>query len=75
MNANIKTQIFHKIKYDLRGHVYYMEKFYDLFTLRPSDLITTLTHVPMDNFCPCFIFNFTYYQSIQTQKLLSLISV
>ena len=24
------------------------------FALRPSDLITTLTYVLMDNFCPCF---------------------
>jgi hypothetical protein len=31
-----------------------MEKFCDFFTLRPSDLITTLTYVLMDNFCPCF---------------------
>ena len=28
------------------------------FTLRPSDLITTLTYVLMDNFCPCFNFKF-----------------
>ena len=26
-----------------------------LFTLRPSDLNTTLTYVLMDNFCPCFM--------------------
>ena len=25
-----------------------------LFTLRPSDLNTTLTYVLMGNFCPCF---------------------
>ena len=25
------------------------------FTLRPSDLIITLTYVVMDNFCPCFL--------------------
>ena len=25
------------------------------FTLRPSDLISTLTYVLLDNFCPCFI--------------------
>ena len=29
---------------------YIMEKFYDFFTFRPSDLITTLTYVLMDNF-------------------------
>ena len=26
-----------------------------IFYLKPSDLITTLTYVLMDNFCPCFI--------------------
>ena len=31
-----------------------MEKICDLFTFRPSDLITTLTYVLMDNFCHCF---------------------
>ena len=31
-----------------------MEKFSDLFYFRPSDLITFLTYVIMDNFCPCF---------------------
>ena len=30
-----------------------MEKFCDIFTLRPSDLIT-IDLVLMDNFCPCF---------------------
>ena len=30
-------------------------QFFVSFTLRPSDLITTLTCVLMDNFCPCFI--------------------
>ena len=32
-------------------HFYVMETF---FTLRPSDLNTTLNYVLMDNFCPCF---------------------
>ena len=27
--------------------------FCDFFTLRPSDLITTLTYFLMDNICPC----------------------
>ena len=36
--------------------LYVMEKFCDFFTIiRPSDLITTLTYVLMDNFCPCLI--------------------
>ena len=44
MNANImRTQIIHKIKYALI-----------FFTFRSSDLMTTLTYVLMDNFCPCF---------------------
>ena len=56
MNANImKTQIFHKIKYDLKGHI--MSLFFwrgcVFSTLRSSDLITTLTYVVMDNFNPC----------------------
>ena len=34
MNANImKTQFFHEIIYDLKYHVYDMEKFCDFFTL------------------------------------------
>ena len=52
MNANImKKQFFLKIKYDLKCHVYILEK---LFTLRPFDLVTSLTYVLMDNFCPCY---------------------
>ena len=35
-------------------HFYVMEKIRDFFTLRPSDLNTTLTYVLMDNFCLCF---------------------
>ena len=36
-------------------HFYDKEKLCDFFTLRPSDLNTTLTYVLMDNFCPfCF---------------------
>ena len=33
-----------------------MEKFCDLFTLRPPDLITTLTYILIDKFCPCLMF-------------------
>jgi hypothetical protein len=91
----MKTQFFHKMKYDLKGHprsykttfmqnhsstfVYgpilmkicmnadiikmqYMTWIVTfcfgevlwIFLLRPSDLITNLTYVLMDNFCPCF---------------------
>ena len=35
-----------------------MEKFCDFSTLRPFDLITTLTYVLMYNFCPCSIVDF-----------------
>ena len=32
----------------------------DFFTLRPSDLITTLTYVLIDNFCPCLLTNLNF---------------
>ena len=48
MNASImKTQF--------EMHFYVMEKFCVFFTLRPSNLNTTLTYVLIDNFCPCLI--------------------
>ena len=37
--------------------LYVMEKLCDFLTLRPSDIISTLTYVLMDNFCPCFVYN------------------
>ena len=43
------------ILYDLKCHFYIIMKFCDFFTLRPFDLITTLTYVLMDNCCPCFL--------------------
>ena len=39
-------------------HFYIMEKFCDSFTLRPSDLNTTLTYVLMDKFVVFFFFAF-----------------
>ena len=42
--------------YDLKCYFFVLEQFCDLFTLRPSDLITTFTYVLMDNFCPYFFF-------------------
>ena len=36
-------------------YFYVMEKIRVFFTLRPSDLNTTLTYVDMDNFCPCLL--------------------
>ena len=47
--------IYFSIIYDLKRHFNLMEKFCDVFTLGPSDLITTLTYVLKDNFCPYFI--------------------
>ena len=38
----MKTQIFYEMRYDLKGHFY-------------VDLITTLTYVLTDNFCPCLL--------------------
>ena len=51
MNANImKKQIFHEVKCDLRGHI-----IKDILKFRNTlFLITTLTYIVMDNFCPCF---------------------
>ena len=37
--------IFDEINYDIKGHFYALQMFCSLFTLRPSDLITTLTFV------------------------------
>ena len=54
MNANIKKTHFFLKYYDLKCHFYVMEKFCIFLTLRPFDLITSLTYVLMDNFCPCF---------------------
>ena len=39
----------------MKCNFYVIEKFCDFFTLRTSDLITPLTYVLMDNFCPCFL--------------------
>ena len=35
-------------------------EFCDFSTLRISDIITTLTYVLMDNFCPCLKVNFIF---------------
>ena len=48
-----KTQIFHKIKYDLMMPVLCYGEVVRFFkTLQYFDQITTLTYVHMDNFCP-----------------------
>ena len=54
MNDNIMKTHFHEIIYDLKGHFYVIRSFVIFFTLQPSDLITTLSYILMDNFCPCF---------------------
>ena len=70
----MKTPIFHKLKYDLKGHTkslllclkinFFAFIFFYYFSSRSqkvtflifsSTLITILTYVLMDNFCPCFI--------------------
>ena len=63
VNANtMKTNIFHKMKYDLKDHgrsnkaTFMLERLHDLFkTFRISAQITTMTYVVMNNFFPCFI--------------------
>ena len=39
---------------------YVIEQFCDLFTVRPSNLNTTLAYVVMDNFCPCSFWLLTH---------------
>ena len=56
-NANImKIQFFHWIIYDIKCTFMLWRSFVILFTLRPFDLITTLTYVLVDNFCPYLFF-------------------
>ena len=56
INANImKTETFHKIKYNFKVHIYVTcqdrRGFVFFLTFRPSGLITTLTL--LDSCCPC----------------------
>ena len=52
MNDNIvKIQFFHKVIWNV---TFMLWKSFVIFLLIHSDLITTLTYVLMDNFCPCF---------------------
>ena len=48
----MKTPIFPKINFDLKGHA--VEIWHAFFTFRPSNFISALTYLLMDNFCPCF---------------------
>ena len=55
MNANIiKTQFFIKLNMIWNVSFCYGEVLWFFVTLRPSNLITTLTYVLMDNLCPCY---------------------
>ena len=49
----MKTQFFSLKFIRPKMYFYFIEKFSDYFTLRPSNLNITLTYVIMDNFCPC----------------------
>ena len=63
MNVNkIKTHFFHWIIIHLKCHFYVVDQFWWIFfTLRPSDLIRTLTCVLINNFCPCLRFWITFF--------------
>ena len=45
-----------------------------IFALKPSNLITTLTKVLMDTFCPCFLSDFITLKGIMifTKKTLNI---
>ena len=55
----IEMQFFLRIKYLLRSHsticIHAMERLCGFLTFRFSDIMTTLTHVHMNNFFPCFL--------------------
>ena len=67
----IKTQIFKKLNFDLKGHlrshkVIFVFKnifFFDIFSFKFVSIkkFLILTYVPMDNFCPCFYVQYVYY--------------
>ena len=52
----MKTQIFHDMKFDIRGHrkKLFLSCEKVLLCKKSFDLMTTLTYVLIDNFCPCF---------------------
>ena len=63
MNVTImKTQFFIKLCTEMSFYV--MEKFYDFFTLRPFDLIITLTYILIDNFCNHFKHDLSKQESL-----------
>ena len=81
VNANImKTQRSLKVILKFKNHLFtilsqlFMDLFWwkfvlnGVFTLRPSDPITTLSYVLMNNFCPCLkyiLHNLSYYISLK----------
>ena len=46
--------VFHKMKFDLKGHMRLLLCRIFFLIFGSFDQITTLTYVLMDNFCPCF---------------------
>ena len=73
INANImKTQYLHRIIYDLKCYFHVMKKDCAFSTLRPSDLITTLTYVLMDNLCPCLVKFSTSLKFLKLERMGSL---
>ena len=62
MNANVM-----KITYNLKSPFILWRSFAIFFTLRSFDLITTLSHVLMDNFCPFsyFISKYLFKNSVK----------
>ena len=53
-------------------HFYVMENFCNLFTLRPSDLNTTLTYFLMDNFCPCLFIIYLVFPTLITSTTIAI---
>ena len=50
-NSNIHNKFIAKVK----GHFNVKERLRDFLALISSNLITTLTYILMDNFCPCLM--------------------
>ena len=63
---HIKTKKFHQIIWPKMSLLCYGDVLWFL-TLRPSDLITTLTFVLMDNFCPC-LSQFLSYLAVERKS-------
>ena len=53
----MKTQLIHKMKYNLKGHFYVIERLDLDFSCIHSDLITTLTYVVWTTFVHVFFYS------------------